>query len=126
MDIICIGHIIRYLDHNVHHILHIYSSSVNDWCNVAFKPSTTSRSWNGDPTLLSFIILHACSNITVNIVQWNIYIARHNHQYYPKCYLYQKKSCVFQWFNNALNVCRCSGIILFDFIRKKRLKKIMR
>ena len=33
MDIICIGHITSYLAHDVRHIFHIYSYSEIDWCS---------------------------------------------------------------------------------------------
>ena len=36
VHIICIGHITSYLARNVRPILHIYSSSVSDWCNTTY------------------------------------------------------------------------------------------
>ena len=36
MDIICISHITSYLDRNVCRIIHVYSSSVSDWCITSF------------------------------------------------------------------------------------------
>ena len=37
MDILCVGHIMSYLTHNVRPIFHIYSLSVSDWCSTSKK-----------------------------------------------------------------------------------------